>query len=303
MKIALITDTHFGARNDSLPFNEYFYKFWEDIFFPYIDKRGIDTIIHLGDTMDRRKFVSYKIANDFRRRFLQPIIDRNIDTHILIGNHDTYYKNTNEVNSLAELIGKKHENIKFYEENCTVNFGNTPIFFCPWINTENYGSTMKGIQATSADTCMGHLEINGFEMHKGHFSENGYPKEIFKKFDTVFSGHFHKKSVSGNVTYLGNAYQLYWNDLTPNGGKLPVININTFYTGFISSDNNEYYNCACITRALPEIDYQCIWADWADFVSQSQSLISQGYFPAGGQSNLFSNFSQYARIFRPASCL
>jgi len=212
MKIALITDTHFGARNDSLPFNEYFYKFWEEIFFPIIDKKGIDTIIHLGDTMDRRKFVSYKIANDFRTRFIQPLVDRKIDTHILIGNHDTYYKNTNEVNSLAELVGNKYNNIKFYEENCTVNFGNVPIFFCPWINAENYGSTMKGIQETNADVCMGHLEINGFEMHKGHYSEAGHPKEMFKKFDTVFSGHFHKKSDDGHIYYLGNTYQMTWSD-------------------------------------------------------------------------------------------
>ena len=116
MKIALITDTHFGARNDSLPFNDYFYKFWEKIFFPYIDKKVLNTIIHLGDTMDRRKFVSYKIANDFRTRFIQPIVDRKIDTHILIGNHDTYYKNTNEYQLTAELVGNKYDNIKFYEE-------------------------------------------------------------------------------------------------------------------------------------------------------------------------------------------
>ena len=119
MKIALITDTHFGARNDSLPFNEYFYKFWENIFFPYIDKNNIKTIIHLGDTMDRRKFVSYKIANDFRRRFITPIVDRKLDTHILIGNHDTYYKNTNEVNSVQELVGNKYDNIKYYTESNT----------------------------------------------------------------------------------------------------------------------------------------------------------------------------------------
>ena len=212
MKIALITDTHFGARNDSIPFNDYFYKFYDNVFFPEIDKRGINTIIHLGDTMDRRKFVSYKIANDFRTRFIQPIVDRNIDTHIMIGNHDTFYKNTNTINSVAELIGNRHDNIKFYEENCTVNFGNTPIFFCPWINSENYGSTLKGIQQTDAEVCMGHLEINGFEMHKGHFSENGHAKEIFKKFDTVFSGHFHKKSDDGKIYYLGAPYQITWSD-------------------------------------------------------------------------------------------
>jgi len=212
MKIALITDTHFGARNDSLPFNEYFYKFWEEVFFPYIDKHNIKTIIHLGDTMDRRKFVSYKIANDFRRRFITPIVDRKLDTHILIGNHDTYYKNTNEVNSVQELIGSKYDNIKYYSESDTVNFDGTPIHFVPWINAENYGRTIQGIKETSATICMGHLEINGFEMHKGHFSEAGYPKEMFKPFTTVFSGHFHKKSDDGQIYYLGSTYQMTWSD-------------------------------------------------------------------------------------------
>ena len=53
MKIALITDTHFGARNDNLAFNEYFYKFWENVFFPYLDEHKIDTII-IWRSMDRR---------------------------------------------------------------------------------------------------------------------------------------------------------------------------------------------------------------------------------------------------------
>ena len=252
MKIALITDTHFGARNDSIPFNDYFYKFYDNVFFPEIDKRGINTIIHLGDTMDRRKFVSYKIANDFRTRFIQPIVDRNIDTHIMIGNHDTFYKNTNNINSVAELIGNRHDNIKFYEENCTVNFGNTPIFFCPWINSENYGSTLKGIQQTDAEVCMGHLEINGFEMHKGHFSENGHAKEIFKKFDTVFSGHFHKKSDDGKIYYLGAPYQITWSDDNcPKGFHIfdtvdrtleRIVNPYTIYEKIYYDDTNKDYS-------------------------------------------------------------
>ncbi len=252
MKIALITDTHFGARNDSIPFNDYFYKFYDNVFFPEIDKRGINTIIHLGDTMDRRKFVSYKIANDFRTRFIQPIVDRNIDTHIMIGNHDTFYKNTNTINSVAELIGNRHDNIKFYEENCTVNFGNTPIFFCPWINSENYGSTLKGIQQTDAEVCMGHLEINGFEMHKGHFSENGHAKEIFKKFDTVFSGHFHKKSDDGKIYYLGAPYQITWSDDNcPKGFHIfdtvdrtleRIVNPYTIYEKIYYDDTNKDYS-------------------------------------------------------------
>ena len=252
MKIALITDTHFGARNDSIPFNDYFYKFYDNVFFPEIDKRGINTIIHLGDTMDRRKFVSYKIANDFRTRFIQPIVDRNIDTHIMIGNHDTFYKNTNTINSVAELIGNRHDNIKFYEENCTVNFGNTPIFFCPWINSENYGSTLKGIQQTDATVAMGHLEIKGFEMHHGFPSETGMEKSAFNKFDMVMSGHFHKKSDDGKIYYLGAPYQITWSDDNcPKGFHIfdtvdrtleRIVNPYTIYEKIYYDDTNKDYS-------------------------------------------------------------
>ena len=54
MKIALITDTHWGARNDSVIFADYFSKFYDNVFFPYIDDHNIKTCIHLGDVVDRR---------------------------------------------------------------------------------------------------------------------------------------------------------------------------------------------------------------------------------------------------------
>lgn len=212
MKIALITDTHFGARNDNLAFNDYFYKFWEEIFFPYIEKHGIDTVIHLGDVMDRRKFVSYKIAKDFRERFMQRFIDNQIHVHMMVGNHDTFYKNTNDVNSLSELVEGRHSNIYVYKGATTVEFDGTPICFLPWICSDNYAETMNHIKGTKAQIAMGHLEINGFEMHAGHFAENGYDKAFLNKFDSVFSGHFHKKSDDGHVYYLGNTYQMTWSD-------------------------------------------------------------------------------------------
>jgi len=212
MKIALITDTHFGARNDNLAFNDYFYKFWEEIYFPYIEANGIDTVIHLGDVMVRRKFVSYKIAKDFRERFLQRFVDSGVTVHMMVGSHDTFYKNTNEVNSLDELINGKFNNIHTYPAATTIEFDGTPICFIPWICPDNYAETMKHIEDTKAQVAMGHLEINGFEMHAGHFAEGGYDKKFLSKFDTVFSGHFHKKSDDGQVYYLGNTYQMTWSD-------------------------------------------------------------------------------------------
>ena len=64
MKIALLNDTHFGARNDSNIFDEYFYKFYNDIFFPYLKENNIKTLIHLGDIVDRRKYINYTFRDD-----------------------------------------------------------------------------------------------------------------------------------------------------------------------------------------------------------------------------------------------
>ena len=212
MKIALITDTHFGARNDSLPFNEYFYKFWEDIFFPYIDKHNINTIIHLGDTMDRRKFVSYKIANDFRRRFIVPIVDRNIDTHILIGNHDTYYKNTNELNSLKECLGHYMNEVHIIMEPTVMKYGSLSMGLLPWICPDNYEQSMNFIKDCKADWLGAHLELNGFEFALGIKSTHGMDAKLFSKFEQVISGHFHTASQQGNIWYLGNPMEFFWSD-------------------------------------------------------------------------------------------
>ena len=213
MKIAIITDTHFGARNDNVNFNDYFYNFYEGQFFPYLQQNNIKNVIHLGDVMDRRKFVSYRIAKDFRERFLLPFSLLDINLHMLVGNHDIFFKNTNDVNSLQELVDGRFKKIHLYSEAKEVNFDGLPILFMPWINSQNYIYAMGMIDETKADICMGHLDINGFAMNKGQIvAENGMDKSEFKKFDTVMSGHFHHKNDDGQIYYLGTPYEIYWND-------------------------------------------------------------------------------------------
>jgi hypothetical protein len=72
--IAIINDTHFGARNDSPIFLEHFMEFWEQTFFPTLEERGIKRIIHLGDFMDRRKYVNFHTLHQVRTRFLEPLM-------------------------------------------------------------------------------------------------------------------------------------------------------------------------------------------------------------------------------------
>jgi len=210
MKIALISDSHVGARNDNQNINEYFYKFYDNIFFPTLKKRNITTCIHLGDVVDRRKFISFKTASDFRKRFVNRFQELNVDLHVIIGNHDTYYKNTSEVNSMEELMDSDRYNI--YTRPEVVDFDGCLVQFMPWINTNNYDESMSALSNSPAQILMGHLEINGFEMHKGYKTEGKYSKELFQRFDLCFSGHFHHKSDDGQIYYLGTPYEIYWND-------------------------------------------------------------------------------------------
>ena len=208
--MALINDTHWGARNDSPAFIDYFNKFYEEVFFPYLQENNIKTLIHLGDVVDRRKFINHNTAHNFKLKFWNKTEELSLDTHVLLGNHDTYYKNTNEVNALQNLNIPK--NTKVYTKSETVTFDGLDILFLPWICDDIMEETLLSIDSSTAQIVMGHLEIKGFEMHKGHINEQGLDKSLFKRFEKVISGHFHKRSDDGHVYYLGSPYEITWSD-------------------------------------------------------------------------------------------
>ena len=210
MEIALIADTHLGARNDNPHYSKYFYKFYDEIFFPYLEANHIKNVIHLGDVLDRRKFVNFKTLSDFNNKFVKPLIDRGCNIDINVGNHDTYYKNTNEINAPSELLNPLLFNI--HKDPKVTTIDGMKMMFLPWVNSSNIEQTTMMLEQESADMVLGHLEIKGFEMHNGHISTNGLEKKLFRRFETVLSGHFHKKSDDGQIYYLGSPYEFNWAD-------------------------------------------------------------------------------------------
>jgi predicted phosphodiesterase len=214
MKIALLNDSHFGVRNDSPAFMEYQNRFYDELFFPYLKENNIKSLVHLGDVVDRRKFINFNTAHNFQQKFWRRLWDMKIDTHIILGNHDTYYKNTNEVNAMQQLIttfdGKSEPWI--YSSPKEMIFDGLKILLVPWICDDNYEESVNMIQNSTAQICMGHLEVKGFEMHKGFFNDHGLEKNLFKRFEKVISGHFHKKSDDGQIYYCGTQYEMTWND-------------------------------------------------------------------------------------------
>lgn len=220
MKVAIITDQHFGARNDSIQFLDFFQKFYDDVFFPKLKEEGITTVLILGDTFDRRKYVNFYSLKRTKEMFFDKLDMMGIKVHMLAGNHDTYFKNTNDVNSV-DLLLKEYTNINVIDHPANIFLGEKNQFkicMMPWICPENYEDSMETLKDTDAPYCMGHFEIEGFAMYRGHHSEEGLDRDLFRKFTNTFSGHYHHKSSSGDIHYLGNPYELTWQDYNDDRG-------------------------------------------------------------------------------------
>jgi len=215
MKVAIITDSHYGARKGSKLFHDYFEQFYKNIFFPTLEQYGITTVIHMGDAFDSRKSIDYQSLDWAKRVVFEPL--KKYDVHMIVGNHDSYYKNTNSTNS-PQLLLKDYLNIKTYSSPTEIKIENLNVLLLPWICADNEEQTLKMIKKTKAKVVMGHLELQGFRAHRGHVMEDGMSTDMFSKFDLVYSGHYHTRSNDGKIFYLGNPYEMFWNDVNDTRG-------------------------------------------------------------------------------------
>ena len=215
MKVAIITDTHYGARKGSKLFQDYFELFYKNVFFPTLEQYGITTVIHMGDVFDSRKSIDYQSFEWAKKVVFEPL--SKYDVHMITGNHDCYYKNTNNVNS-PNLLLQSYPNVKTYSSPTEIKVGNLNVLLLPWICMENEEQSLKLIKKTKCKIVMGHLELQGFRVNRSVVMEHGLEADIFKNFTKVFSGHYHTRSDNGTVFYLGNPYEMFWSDVNDSRG-------------------------------------------------------------------------------------
>ena len=216
MKICVISDTHWGAKKGSKHLHDYFELFYKNVFFPALEEHGVETVIHMGDAFDSRKSIDYQSLEWAKRVVFDPL--KKYQVHMIVGNHDCYFKNSNHVNS-PELLLQDYSNIKTYSSPTNTKICGIDMTLIPWICSENYDETLKVIRKSKSKIAMGHLELKGFRVNK-HLvmDEHGADPKMFDKFDKVFSGHYHTRSDNGKIFYLGNPYEMYWNDVNDTRG-------------------------------------------------------------------------------------
>ena len=213
MLIAIINDTHAGQRNASDVFLDYTDKFYRDVFFPYCKEHGIKTVIHGGDYLDHRKYVNFKALHRTRKAFLEPLAENGMNMIIIPGNHDVYFKNTNELCGLREVLGYFIENVEIVMKPIVKQIGGLDLAFLPWIAPDNYAESIEFIAKAPAPILISHLELAGFEMMKGQpASDHGMDASLFKRYEMVLSGHYHTKSTRENIHYLGTQFEQTWAD-------------------------------------------------------------------------------------------
>lgn len=253
MKAVILNDTHFGYKNDSCIMLDYFLEFFEEQLFPYLKEHDIKTIFHLGDVFDRRKYVNFKTLHRVRKEFLEPLQDMGIKVHAICGNHDTYYRNTNNINSLRELV-EHFPNWSVYSEPTEIHLSMGCVALLPWINPENESQTAKFISETTCSLLFGHLELCGFQSMPGVFVDQGYESKHFNKFEYVLSGHYHIKSDRDNIHYLGTQYQMGFSDVWEKKG-FHVFDFQNRSLEFVQNPRKLFYTLDYYENSKEKIDF------------------------------------------------
>ena len=205
--IALITDVHAGEKSFNKSIFNLQMDFFREQFFPFVLKHGIKHVLHLGDFVHNRSIIDLLILGRVKKEFFAWFDENDVILHTIIGNHDTYFKNSIHPNFFSENV-KEFNNIRVYTEPSRIVVDDVKIGMIPWI--------LKGEELLipgDVEVVCGHFDIINFPMHSsGMKSSEGFEKSEFKNYELVLSGHYHTKSNDGNIRYLGTPYQLSWSD-------------------------------------------------------------------------------------------
>jgi DNA repair exonuclease SbcCD nuclease subunit len=215
-----VADPHLGVKNDDVVFLIQSVNLFKTMI-DYCISNDITEIVILGDFFDDRKSIGIKCINA-AMEIANLLKNSKITVYLIIGNHDTFYKNEIKTHSL-----------KIFEEYDNIHIINDTLIR----RNIGYVSWNQSIDI-DCEYLLGHFEINGFPVSENVISENvKYSVSDFRRFKSVYSGHYHIPSTNGNVTYLGSPYHLTFNDA---GSDRGFYEFNDGILKFIKFNGIEY---------------------------------------------------------------
>jgi len=238
-KIALISDIHFGVKGNSETYLKIIQDFFLKTLKEVIEVRDIKDVRILGDLFDCRNHINVRTINvvleifDWYEKNMPDVAFK-----ILLGNHDIYFKNRVDVNSVSMLA--KFNNVEIISEITEETINGKSVITYPWIVDESTTESLFKSHCSGKkkwDLCLGHFEIRGFEMTRGNPDIAGVEQGQFKNYGRVFTGHYHLRNTNNQISYLGCPYELTWNDYQDEKG-IHIYNVDSGETEFIPNNDS-----------------------------------------------------------------
>ena len=196
-KAAVMTDLHIGLKSNSIVHNEDCLNFvkW---FVEKAKKEDCETAIICGDWHNHRASINIHSLH-YSMQCLELLNSNFSQVFFLTGNHDLYYRDRRDVQSVAwagYLPNVHLINNIFSEGDVTI---------CPWL----VGDEIKQVKKIKSKYTFGHFELPNFYMNAQVLMpehDGGVTEDDLSNIGQVFSGHFHKRQARKNIWYIGNAF-------------------------------------------------------------------------------------------------
>jgi DNA repair exonuclease SbcCD nuclease subunit len=233
-RVWFITDTHLGIRNNSGEWIDIISNYFYEWFLPLVREnyQPGDIIIHAGDYYDSRQSINVKVLNlgvEIAEELSKIFVD---GVYIIVGNHDVFGKNSNDVNSLKSI--KWISSINVIEEPVSITLGDKTFFMMPWRKDQEAEAECLE-NATPHDYLCCHCDIRGLKFNRYSNVEHGSSIDKFRKFGRVYSGHIHYAQESENIKMLGSPYELTRSDMgNPKG--ITLLDLSTGKETYFSNN-------------------------------------------------------------------
>ena len=195
-RAAVCTDIHFGLKSNSQIHNDDCLNFikW---FTAKAKEEGCETAFFLGDWHNNRASINIVTLN-YSLRALEHLNDNFDAVYFIPGNHDLYYRDKRDVQSVEWARHLPNVHI------CNDWYISGDVVIAPWLVGEDH----KRIPKLNAKYMFGHFELPHFYMNAMvQMPDHGDVKrEDFHGIEHVFTGHFHKRQTHKNITYIGNCF-------------------------------------------------------------------------------------------------
>jgi DNA repair exonuclease SbcCD nuclease subunit len=239
-KVCCIADLHIGVHQNSIFWHETALK-WAKWLKEELNEKGIKDIFILGDLYHYRDEIAVNTIHVVNQ-ILRMWSDFNIV--ILVGNHDAFYKDRSDVNSLSILDGWK--NILVISEPTTYTILGKAVTFLPW------GASPKDVE--KSDVLFGHLEIESFKMNSHKHCDHGMKtSDLLKKADLIMTGHFHlrdeRKYDDKTILYVGNPFEMDFGDVGSTKGYY-ILDFNDLAYTFFENNLSPKHKKLSITELL-----------------------------------------------------